>query len=286
MLSPISLKLIQTALKEDIGSGDITTKSLIADDRAASARLLAKENMIVSGNKVVETVFRQVDDELSYRTLIADGSQAVAGEIIGEVEGRLTSILQAERTALNFIQHMSGISSLTRQVVDRVEGTGVKILDTRKTTPGFRELEKYAVLMGGGVNHRKGLYDQVLIKNNHIDALGGDVTEAVITARERVPEHTIIEVEIRNIDELTKAVRGRPDVLLLDNLSPQQIVSALIVLRTMDPAGVILTEASGGITLDNVRDYAETGVNSISLGLLTHSARAADISLRIANEDS
>jgi nicotinate-nucleotide pyrophosphorylase (carboxylating) len=284
MLSPISLKLIQLAIKEDIGSGDITTDSLIRRDQRATARILAKESLIVCGNKMVETVFHQIDPQLAFRIVIEDGECADPGETIAELSGSLSSILQAERTALNFLQRLSGIATLTADVVDAVKGTDVRILDTRKTTPGWRELEKYAVRTGGGDNHRQGLFDQVLIKNNHIDALGGDAGAAVKMARERVKSGIAVEVEVRSIDELTKAAKAGPDRILFDNMTPAQLVSALLVLQTLDPQRRISTEASGGISLDNVREYAETGVHFISLGLLTHSARAVDISLRIQHE--
>ncbi|MFN8389330.1 MAG: carboxylating nicotinate-nucleotide diphosphorylase [Bdellovibrionota bacterium] len=285
MLSPISLKLIQLAIKEDVGSGDITTLALIPPDQRATARIIAKEALTVCGNKVAETVFHQLDSEVDYRTVVEDGEIVAAGGTVAELSGSLATLLQGERTALNFMQRLSGVATLTAAVVAEVSHTKAQILDTRKTTPGWRELEKYAVRCGGGTNHRLGLFDQVLIKNNHLDATGADAGTAVKIAREKVRPGVSIEVEVRNIDELTQAAKARPDLILFDNMSPPQLVSALIVLRTLDPLNEIKTEASGGITLDNVRQYAETGVDSISLGLLTHSARAVDLSLRIQHED-
>lgn len=280
MLSKRTINLINLALTEDIGSGDITSQSLVSQDVRAIGRLIAKENLIVCGNEIVEFIFKILDKECKYKSMLVDGSVASNGSIIAEVEAGLISLLTGERTVLNFMQKLSGISTITKQAMQLVQGINVELLDTRKTTPGFRELEKYAVQTGGGSNHRQGLFDAVLIKNNHIDTCGRSIAVAIEKCRADNPAQTKIEVEVRNFDELRQALEAAPDIILLDNMSPEAIKEAVQIVQAHSYHPKL--EASGGITLNNLRAYAETGVNSISLGFLTHSAKAVDISFSIS----
>ena len=275
---PDSSQLIGIALAEDIGSGDITSEPLIEPGRLARARVLAKEQLVLCGQDIVAQVFHAVDSRIDYQTLVKDGQAVEPGVSVGEVAGPLLGILSAERTSLNFLQRLSGIATLTARFVELVSGTKTQILDTRKTTPAWRELEKYAVAMGGGVNHRRGLFDAVLLKDNHLDAVSGDISSAVRLCREKNAEGVKIEVEVRNRDELERALAAGPDAILLDNMSAAEVKSSLQVVR--EGSQSIFVEASGGISLENVVDYAETGVDAISLGALTHSARAVDLSLQ------
>ena len=267
--------LIRHALVEDIGSGDVTTQAVIPEETKGSARIIAKEPLVVAGTQVAQWVFLLVDPSLKVGVHRQDGSHTRPGDVILEVSGGVSTMLMAERTALNFLQRLSGIATLTRAFVDRVAGTSARIVDTRKTTPGWRVLEKAAVRAGGGCNHRFGLYDGVLIKDNHIAAVGG-VGPAVAAIRRKIPHTLKIEVEVETLDQLAEAIAVGADAVLLDNMAPAVMVEA--VRR----AGRRLTlEASGGISLDNVKEVAETGVDLISVGALTHSARAVDISMEI-----
>lgn len=267
--------IIETALAEDIGSGDITTKATVEAHKEGEADIVAKEDIIVAGILVAEAVFRTVDEKLVFKAGVNDGDNVKKGKTLATVSGKISSILTAERVALNFLQRLSGVATLTRQYVDKVKGFKIKILDTRKTTPGLRILEKYAVRMGGGFNHRFGLCDAVLIKDNHIAAVGS-IQEAIFRARENAPKDMLIEVETTNLDEVKEAVIAGADVIMLDNMKPSLMKKAVkIVGKT------VLVEASGGVTLKNVRAIAETGVDFISVGALTHSARAVDISLEV-----
>ena len=282
---PLCQRLITLALEEDIGSGDVTTELLVPSYKQGKARIIAKENLTVCGLTVAAAVFSHVDTELAFAPLVADGAKVSSGHEIATMAGSLKSILSGERTALNFLQRLSGISTQTSRLIGLVAHTGAKLLDTRKTTPGLRILEKYAVLVGGGTNHRHGLFDRVLIKNNHIDALQGDVSKAVTIAKSGRPEGMLVEVEVRSIDELKHAVEAAPDIIMFDNMSPEQLREALAVLHSLDPNSRdannrIISEASGGINESNLVSYAETGVQSISLGALTHSVRSVDLSLR------
>jgi nicotinate-nucleotide pyrophosphorylase (carboxylating) len=276
MWSPQALNdLIRNALSEDIGPGDVTTAAALRGDEKGQALATAKSELVVAGIDVFGQVFRTLDPTLIFTPNKNDGDKAAKGEILAEISGSLASILTAERVALNLFQRMCGIATLTRQYVDRIAGTKAKILDTRKTAPGLRILDKYAVRAGGGSNHRFALYDGVLIKDNHIAAAGG-IEEAVRRVRARVPHTLKIEVEVKNLTELEEALSAGADAVLLDNLGLPEMAAA--VKRV---AGKIPLEASGNMTLERIREVAETGVDLISVGALTHSVAAADISLNI-----
>jgi nicotinate-nucleotide pyrophosphorylase (carboxylating) len=270
--------LIERALEEDLGPGDATTDSIIAAELKGEGRLLARSNGVVAGLPVFFRVFRILDPNVEIRETAQDGIRAASGDGLGGVRGSVRTLLKGERTALNFLQRLSGISTLTDAYARAVEGTGCGILDTRKTTPTMRELEKYAVRVGGGSNHRFGLFDMVLIKNNHVDAAGG-VSTAVERCLHVLRQRGLdlkIEVEARNLDEVLEAVEFPVHRILLDNMSPAAMQEAVELIGSRAE-----TEASGNIRLDNVRETAETGVRFISVGALTHSAPAMDISFRI-----
>ncbi len=265
-------------LQEDLGRGDITTQSCVMRQQHARGRFLAKEAMVVSGIEAAEAVFSTLDSQQQIEAFVSDGDEVEAGKVIARTSGFADVLLGGERLALNLMQRLSGISTLTKKFVSAIEGTKAQIVDTRKTTPGLRMLEKYAVLAGGGRNHRFGLDDGVLIKDNHI-ALAGGVATAVERARKAVGHLHKIEVEISNEADLREAVKSGADILLLDNQTPEETVRLVVVAREIAPQ--VLLESSGGITLENVRAYAEAGVDLISIGALTHSARAMDISFKI-----
>jgi nicotinate-nucleotide pyrophosphorylase (carboxylating) len=271
--------IIGRALDEDTGRGDITSEALIPRDIAGKAALLVKEKGVLAGIEVAEWVFHCVDPSLVFDILVQDGSAVQPGDIAGTVSGSVISILKAERVVLNFIQRMSGIASTAARYVAAVSGLGVKILDTRKTTPGLRALEKYAVRAGGGTNHRFHLGDAVLIKDNHIailQAAGLKLPDIIAKARQKVPEGMTIEVEVTTVKEAQEALDAGADIIMLDNMSPAEMKRAVILV-----SGRAKLEASGGITLDNVREVALTGVDFISIGALTHSYKALDISLEL-----
>ncbi len=268
-------RIIERALREDIGSGDVTTGSVLTGREKGRARAMAKADMVIAGIQVFKEVFLAVDPEIRFLGKLRDGQPAKRGDTIAEVSGRLSSILQAERVALNFFQRMCGIATLTRSYVDQVKGTKAKILDTRKTAPGLRVLDKYAVKAGGGHNHRFALYDGVLIKDNHITAAGG-ITPAVRRAAAARTPTLKIEVEVKNLKEAKEALKAGADMIMLDNMSLKNMEEAVRFI-----AGKVPVEASGNISLLNVREVAETGVDYISAGALTHSVSAADISLII-----
>jgi len=268
--------LVQRALEEDLGFGDITSKAVVDPGLMAGGEFLAKEDLVLAGWAAVLQVFRNLSSHVSLDLLHSDGSFVRAGTVIGRIQGRARSLFAGERVALNFLQQLSGVATLTRKFVERVAGTGTEILDTRKTTPGLRCLEKDAVRMGGGKNHRFGLYDGILIKDNHIVAAGG-IRNAVSRARSFVEHMKKIEVEVKNLVELDEALAVGAEVILLDNMSVSQVREA--VQKTSGRASL---EVSGGVNLDNVRDYALAGVNFISVGALTHSAKAVDISLELS----
>ncbi|HEX8564829.1 MAG TPA: carboxylating nicotinate-nucleotide diphosphorylase [Pyrinomonadaceae bacterium] len=266
-------------LTEDLGRGDITTRSIVPRNVRGAGRFLAKEPMVICGLEVVEAVFMHLDPEQpEMESFVAEGDEVEAGKSFARMTGFADVLLAAERTALNLIQRMCGIATLTRQYVKMVEGTNAKIVDTRKTTPGLRMIEKYSVAVGGGRNHRLGLDDGVLIKDNHI-ALAGSVREAVRRAKESIGHLHKVEVEISNWAQLREAIEAGADIVLLDNQTPDEAAKLVEMSRELNPA--VLIEASGGISLENVRQYAETGVDLISIGKLTHSARAMDISFKI-----
>jgi nicotinate-nucleotide pyrophosphorylase (carboxylating) len=270
-------EIIDGALAEDLGMGDVTTEALLTSDQKGVGFIMAKEGGILAGIGVAEQVFHRVDPELNLEVFLEDGARVKPGTKVAKVAGSITSILKSERVALNFLQHLSGIASDTSHYVERVEGLPVRIMDTRKTTPGLRSLEKYAVMVGGGKNHRMNLGDGILIKDNHIEALrsqGLNIKEIVAKARQNAPHHLPVELEVRTVAEALEAVEAGADIIMLDNMNIQDMRKAVESIH-----GRALIEASGGITLDNVRAVAETGVNYISIGALTHSARALDINL-------
>lgn len=265
-------------LNEDLGRGDITTQATVLHQQRARGRFLAKEPMIVAGLEAAEAVFSTLDAQQQIEAFVSDGDEIEEGKVIARTSGFADVLLAGERLALNLMQRLSGVATLTRTFVRAIEGTGAQIIDTRKTTPGLRMLEKYAVVAGGGRNHRFGLDDGVLIKDNHI-ALAGGVGTAVERARAAVGHLHKIEVEISTEDDLREAIKSGADILLLDNLLPEETMRLVSLARELKAN--LLLESSGGITLDNVRAYAEAGVDLISIGALTHSARAMDISFKI-----
>ena len=266
-------------ISEDLGRGDITTQSTVPKDVRGMGKFLAKEDLIVCGLEVAEAVFMHLDPEINpIDTNVSDGDEVKSGTVFATLKGYADVLLTGERVALNLIQRMSGVATLTRQYVEAIEGTNATIVDTRKTTPGLRMLEKYAVTVGGGKNHRFGLDDGVLIKDNHI-ALAGGITEAITAAKLKVGHLHKIEVEISNWAQLREAVLAGADIVMLDNQTPEEAEKLVEMARNMNPA--VLLEASGGMDLDKVRSFAEAGVDLISVGRLTHSARAVDISFKI-----
>ncbi len=266
-------RIIRTALEEDIGLGDITTEVTVRRDTVARAELVAKEDFTLAGLDVAAEVFKALDPEISFEKISTDGRSVAKGEVVAWLRGRASVLLQGERVALNLLQRMSGIASLTAKYVAEVAGTGATIVDTRKTVPGLRALDKYSVRMGGGRNHRIGLFDGVLIKENHIAAAGG-IGAAIERAKSQLPHTLKIEVETRNLDEVAEALQAGADIIMLDNMTLDEMRQGVEQI-----AGQALVEASGGVNLERVRDIAETGVDIISVGALTHSVRAADISM-------
>ncbi len=265
-------------LQEDLGRGDITTQSTVLRQQRARGRFLAKEPMTIAGLEAAEAVFSTLDSQQQIEACVSDGDEVVEGKVIARTSGFADVLLGGERLALNLLQRLSGIATQTRRYVEAVEGTGAQIVDTRKTTPGLRMLEKYAVLAGGGRNHRFGLDDGVLIKDNHI-ALAGGVATAVERARQAVGHLHKVEVEVSSEAALREAIKSGADILLLDNQTPEQTARLVEVARGLAPH--VMLESSGGINIENVRAYAEAGVDLISVGALTHSARAMDISFKI-----
>ena len=266
-------RIIRQALNEDIGLGDVTTLATIPKGTLARAELVAKEDFVLSGIDVAGRVFALLDAEVDFEKLREDGQPIRRGEVIAWLRGEARSLLQGERVALNLLQRMSGIATHTARFVQELEGTGTTVVDTRKTTPGLRVLEKYSVRMGGGRNHRTSLYDGVLIKENHVAAAGG-IAIAVERARAYAPHTLRVEIETRDLKEVGEALEAGADIILLDNMDTETLRSAVELV-----AGRALTEASGGVTLETVRAIAETGVDFISVGGLTHSSRAIDISM-------
>lgn len=273
------LSAIGDFLAEDIGRGDITTQSTVAGEVRGMGRFLAKEYLVICGLEIAEAVFLHLDAEIpEIETTYSDGDEVEEGTVFATLKGYADVLLTGERVALNLLQRMCGVATLTRQYVKAVEGTKAQIVDTRKTTPGLRLLEKYAVTIGGGKNHRMGLDDGVLIKDNHI-ALAGGITEAVVAAKQKVGHLHKIEVEITNWAQLREAIEAGADIIMLDNQTPEEAAKLVGMSRNMNPA--VMIEASGGMDLDRVRSFAEAGVDLISVGRLTHSARAVDISFKI-----
>ena len=268
-------ELLHRALAEDIGAGDVTTQALVPAHQSGVAVAYAKQDGVLAGNAIAARVFTLLNGAVDATLLLADGELLTPGTTFLQVEGSLQAILTGERVALNILRHLSGIATLTRAFVQAVEGTNARIIDTRKTTPGLRLFEKYAVRVGGGHNHRIGLFDGVLIKDNHIAACGS-VTAAVERARTSVHHLLKIEIEAKSLEQVAEALEAGADGILLDNMLPEMMATAVEMAQ-----GRAFTEASGGITLESVRDAARTGVDLISVGMLTHSAAALDISLDI-----
>jgi nicotinate-nucleotide pyrophosphorylase (carboxylating) len=268
------VEFIKRAIEEDIGYGDITTSLLVPETNESSALYIAKGNFVLAGMPFAEEVFRIIDPAVSFRVFYHEGAKVSRGDVLGEVSGKTRVLLAGERVSLNILQRLSGVASLTSQFVDAVQGTTARIVDTRKTTPCQRFMEKYAVRMGGGVNHRFGLYDGILIKDNHIEEVGG-IREAVKLAK--AGRHLArIEVEVENLKELQEAIEAGADIVMLDNMSVPDMAEAVKLVN-----GRVTVEASGNVGLGNVREIAETGVDLISVGALTHSVIAADISMKI-----
>jgi nicotinate-nucleotide pyrophosphorylase (carboxylating) len=275
---PILERIVRYAIEEDLAIGDLTTDAIIAPEVRGQASLIAREELVLAGLPVFKKVFSELSTEIEFKDDFDEGALVGRGKRVCLLTGPLLSILKGERTALNFLQRMSGIATLTMQYVEKVRPYKVRILDTRKTAPGLRWLDKYAVRTGGGYNHRFGLFDGILIKDNHI-AAAGSIGRAIALARTNAPHTVKVEVEVEDLAGVEEALSAGADAILLDNMKPNQIEKAV---RFVD--GRVLLEASGGIGLDTVEEVAKTGVDLISVGALTHSARAADFTLEIVTE--
>ncbi len=273
---PATRAAVESFLAEDIGRGDRTTDAIVPEDALGRARIEAREQAVVAGLEVARLCFELLAPEaIKWHQQVQDGDRVEPGQVLVTIEGPLRAILTGERTALNLLARLSGTATLTRRFATEVEGTSARVVDTRKTTPGLRALEKYAVTVGGGGNHRFGLDDGILIKDNHI-AAAGSITAAVERAKAAAPHGLNVEVEVQDLAGLEEALAAGADIVLLDNMTPDQIRQAVSI-----SAGRALLEASGGIKLDNLKSYADTGVDLISVGALTHSARAIDLSLEV-----
>ncbi|WP_458124819.1 carboxylating nicotinate-nucleotide diphosphorylase [Paenibacillus sp. Z3-2] len=270
------IESIRNWLREDVGAGDVTTSVTIPAGNQSKAIIHAKDNGIIAGMTVAELVFQVVDPELVFTPKVIDGDKVTHGTTLAEVEGSTHSLLTGERLALNLLQRMSGIATRTRAYVDVLDGLETRLVDTRKTTPGHRLLEKYAVRIGGGANHRFGLYDAVMIKDNHIKGAGG-ITEAVQRARTVIPHTMTIEVETENLEQVREALQARADIIMLDNMHPDRMREAVELIREQAPH--VKIEASGNVSLKTIRGIAESGVDVISVGRLTYSFESLDISL-------
>ncbi len=268
-------ELIEKALAEDIGAGDVTSEATIRPESVSVAVMLAKQELVLAGTDVARAVFNRLDPNIQFTTFMKDGDRVQAGTEIARLSGSTRALLAGERVALNLLQHLSGIATLTAKYVEKVRGLKAEVLDTRKTLPGLRQLEKYAVRVGGGRNHRMGLYDAVLIKDNHIKASGG-ITKAVESVRKSAHHALKIEVETKTLEEVREALAAKADIIMLDNMRTDMMREAVRIV-----AGRASVEASGNVTLETIRAIAETGVDSISSGSLTHSAPASDISMKI-----
>ncbi len=267
--------IINTALNEDINYIDVTTDNLISPDHTSSAYYIAKDSGVFCGIEIAKRVFELAGGNVEFETLIHDGSEVKNGDIIAKMNGSTVTLLKGERTALNILQHLSGIATATNKCVKLVEGTKASITDTRKTLPGLRAMQKYAVTVGGGKNHRFNLSDGAMLKDNHLDAYGG-ITGAVTALRKKIGHMVKIEVEVRNLAELQEALDNKCEVIMLDNMSCEDMKKAVAITN-----GRALLEASGNVTAETIRSVAETGVDIISLGALTHSVKCFDISMRI-----
>jgi len=267
--------IITTALMEDINYIDAAADNLIPADHKSSAYYVAKDDGVICGIEIAKRVFELAGTGVEFKILLSDGTKVKKGDIIAEMEGSTLTLLKGERTALNILQHMSGIATATNKCVELVKGTNASVTDTRKTLPGLRALQKYAVTVGGGENHRFNLSDAAMLKDNHIDAYGG-ITAAVAALREHIGHTVKIEVEVRTLDELREALDNKVEIVMLDNMSCQEMAEAVKIT-----AGRALLEASGNVTAENIRAVAETGVDIISLGALTHSVKCFDVSMKI-----
>jgi nicotinate-nucleotide pyrophosphorylase (carboxylating) len=276
--TPAVQRLLDLALEEDVGRGDATSASVIEETQEAEADIIARERAVVCGLGVVEAVFTRFDWRTRVRMKLADGDPAAPGTLVASVRGPAQAVLAGERTALNFLQRLSGIATLTQAFVAAAEGAKVRVTDTRKTSPGMRALEKYAVRVGGGANHRSDLASGILIKDNHL-ALVGSVREAVRRARANAPHALRVAVEVDNSVQLDEAIEAGAEIILLDNFQPRDIVEAVKRVRERAPRTTI--EASGGVTLDRMREISKTGVDIVSIGAITHSARAIDFSCEV-----
>lgn len=268
-------KIVEQVLLEDIGTGDITSDSIVPYDLKAKGIIKTSEEGVVAGLDIAHLIFKKLDPEIIFQEKIKDGVKVARGKVLAEISGSARTILKGERVALNFLQRMSGIATITSKFCQEVKDFPVRIVDTRKTTPGLRVLEKYAVLMGGGYNHRFGLYDAVLIKDNHI-AVAGGIKSAVNSVRKQISHTVKIEVEVENLSQLQEALEMKVDIVMLDNMELETMKEAVKIVK-----GKALIEASGGITLKKVREIAQTGVDLISVGALTHSVKSLDISMKI-----
>ncbi len=268
-------KMIEEALWEDIGPGDVTSDAVISEEATATAEIIAKQDLIVVGVLIAREVFRKLDPWVQFTPLVHDGDRVPSGSVLAQLQGKTRALLAGERVALNLMQRLSGIATHTARFVEALKGQRAEILDTRKTLPGYRALEKYAVRMGGGRNHRSGLYDGILIKDNHITAAGG-IIKAMAEIRKRVQPLLKIEVEVKTLDEVREAMAAGATMIMLDNMSPHVMKQAVSII-----GGRVPVEASGNVTIENIKAIAETGVDFISSGSLTHSAPAADISMKI-----
>lgn len=268
-------KIIKRALKEDIAKGDITTNAIISKKAKSIGRFLVKSDGVICGLPIAKMVFKELDKNISFKMFYKDGDFVKAGTIAAEIKGSEKALLTGERTALNFMQRLSGIATMAHSYAEKLKGTSAQLLDTRKTVPGLRMLDKYAVKKGGGKNHRIGLFDMVLIKDNHIKA-AGSITKAVSLIRKNYGNKFKIEVETKNIDEVREALETKADIIMLDNMDKEIMTEAVKIIN-----GNAKTEASGNITIDNIAEVASTGVDFISVGALTHSVKALDISMKI-----
>ncbi len=268
-------KIVEQALLEDIGTGDITTEFILPSDLKAKGIIKTSEEGVVAGLDIACLIFKKLDSEICFQFKVKDGKNILPGEILANISGSARTILKGERVALNFLQRMSGIATITSKFCQEIKNLPVRIVDTRKTTPGLRILEKYAVLMGGGYNHRFGLYDAVLIKDNHI-AVAGGIKSAVNSVRKQISHMIKIEIEVENLSQLQEALEMKVDIVMLDNMDLETMKEAVKIVK-----GEALIEASGGITLEKVREIAQTGVDLISVGALTHSVKSLDIGMEV-----
>ena len=286
-LSEYTLRdLIHNALKEDIGAGDITTELLIPKNRVIKAVIILKEKAVVAGLEIAQRVFKTIDKNIQFKAISVDGSREKPGKIIAKIQGKAGSILSGERTVLNFLSHLSGVATVTRSFVNKVKPYKARIMDTRKTIPGLRELEKYAVALGGGHNHRMGLWDAILVKDNHIAVLkagarGINIKDIARLVKEKKPKGMKTDMEVRNLKEFQEVLEIPPDIIMLDNMDISQIKKAVAMRDAQCSRQKVQIEVSGGVRLGNVKAIAKAGVDIISIGALTHSAKAVDMSLEV-----